>query len=199
VAGSLAGGRAAPRFSTLRGYASHIRLYLEPCLGQILLADLRTAHVQAMFTTIARQRAAQGRPVAAATLARIKATLRAALNAAIRAGYLTDNAAWCTELPSGRRPRPVVWTAARVREWERTGIRPPVAVWLPAQTAWFLNSIRGDRLYAAYHLIALRGLRRGEAAGLRWCDVDLDDATAMICQQLQQYSGRACLVFCVRE
>jgi hypothetical protein len=71
-------GRAAPKFSTVRGYASHIRLYLEPCLNQILLADLRTAHVQAMFTTIARQRAAQGRPVAAAILARIKATLPAA-------------------------------------------------------------------------------------------------------------------------
>jgi integrase len=123
----------------------------------------------------------QGNPVTAATLARIKATLRAALNAAIRAGYLTDNPA-C-------RPRPVVWTAARVREWERTGIRPPVAVWMPAQTAWFLNSIQHARLYAAYHLIALRGLRRGEAAGLRWCDVDLDGATAVICQQLQQYGG----------
>jgi integrase len=60
---------------------------------------------------------------------------------------------------------------------------------MPAQTAWFLNSIQGDRLYAAYHLIALRGLRRGEAAGLRWCDVDLDGATAVISQQLQQYGG----------
>jgi hypothetical protein len=156
--------RTAPRFSTLRGYASHIRLYLGPCLGQILLADLRTTHVQAMLTAVARQRAAQGNPVTAATLARIKATLRAALNAAIRAGYLTDNPACRTELPPARRPRPVVWTAARVREWERTGIRPPVAVWMPAQTAWFLNSIQGDRLYAAYHLIALRGLRRGRAA-----------------------------------
>ncbi len=69
--------------------------------------------------------------------------------------------------------------------------RDPAAgrVWLPAQTARFLNSIHNDRLYAAYHLIALRGLRRGEAAGLRWCDVDLDGATAMICRQLQQYSG----------
>ena len=49
---------------------------------------------------------------------------------------------------------------------------------------------RGHRLYAAYHLIALRGLRRGEAAGLRWCDVDLDGKTAVISQQLQQYDGR---------
>ena len=44
--------------------------------------------------------------------------------------------------------------------------------------------------YAAYHLIALRGLRRGEAAGLRWCDVDLDGKAAVISQQLQQYDGK---------
>ncbi len=39
--------------------------------------------------------------------------------------------------------------------------------------------------------IPLRGLRRGEAAGLRWCDVDLDSKTAVISQQLQQYDERA--------
>jgi integrase len=38
------------------------------------------------------------------------------------------------------------------------------------------------RLYAVFHLIALRGLRRGEAAGLRWCDVDLEGSAAMISQ-----------------
>jgi integrase len=65
-----------------------------------------------------------------------------------------------------------------------------VAVWTARQTAQFLASIDGHRLYAAYHLIALRGLRRGEAAGLRWCDVDLDDRAAVISQQLQQYDGR---------
>jgi integrase len=86
-----------------------------------------------------------------------------------------------------------VWTAARVEEWQRTGVRPPVAVWTPAQTAAFLNSVRGDRLYAACHLIALRGLRRGEACGLRWCDVDLEAATALISWQLQQYGGHITL------
>jgi integrase len=188
------GERTGPRASTIRGYAAHVRLYLKPCLGHILLADLTAAHVQAMFTVIARQHEAEGRPVTAATLARVKATLRAALNAAIRAGLIGVNAASLAEMPAPRRPHPVVWTAARVAEWQRTGIRPPVAVWTPAQTARFLNVIRGHRLYAAYHLIALRGLRRGEAAGLRWCDIDLDSATAIITCQLQQYDGR--LVLC---
>lgn len=113
--------RAAPRTSTLRGYAAHVRLYLAPCLGQILLADLAPAHVQAMFTAISRQHEAMGRPVTTATLVRVKATLRAALNAAIRAGHITTNAAARTELPAARRPRAVVWTADRIREWQRTG------------------------------------------------------------------------------
>jgi integrase len=69
-----------------------------------------------------------------------------------------------------------------------------VAVWTAAQTAQFLYAVAGHRLYAVYHLIALRGLRRGEAAGLRWCDVDLDGKTAVISQQLQQYDGH--LVVC---
>jgi integrase len=63
-------------------------------------------------------------------------------------------------------------------------------VWTAQQTAQFLRSIEDHRLYAAYHLIALRGLRRGEAAGLRWCDIGLDGKTAVISQQLQQYDGR---------
>jgi integrase len=182
-----------PRPSTLRGYAAHVRLYLVPYLGQILLADLSAAHVQAMFTAIARQHAAAGTPIAPATLARVKATLRAALNAAIRAGRITVNPASRAELPPARRPRAVVWTGARVEQWQRTGIRPAVAVWTPAQTAAFLNAIRGHRLDAAYHLIALRGLRRGEACGLRWCDIDLDAATAVISWQLQQYGGHITL------
>jgi integrase len=185
--------REGPRPSTLRGYAAHVRLYLVPYLGRILLADLSAAHVQAMFAAIARQHAATGTSITPATLARVKATLRAALNAAIRAGHITVNPASRAELPRARRPRAVVWTSARIEQWQRTGIRPVVAVWTPAQTAAFLNAIRGHRLYAAYHLIALRGLRRGEACGLRWCDIDLDAATAVISWQLQQHGGHITL------
>ena len=150
-----------------------------------------------MFTAITRQHEAMSRPVTTATLVRVKATLRTALNAAIHAGLITTNAASRAELPPARRPKAVVWTAERITEWRRTGIRPPVAVWTPAQTAAFLNAIQGHRLYAAYHLIALRGLRRGEAAGLRWCDIDLDTGTgtgtAIISWQLQQYDGHVAL------
>ena len=182
--------RTATAPSTVRGYAAHVRLYLAPYLGEVLLAELSVAQVQAMFAAIIRQHQALGTPVSAATLTRIRATLRAALNAAIRRGLLTENPASRAELPRARRPRALVWTPERVEQWRRTGERPPVAVWTASQTAQFLHGIEDHRLYAAYHLIALRGLRRGEAAGLRWRDIDLDGKTAMISQELQQYNGR---------
>jgi integrase len=177
--------RTSPATSTMRGYTAHVRLYLAPCLGQVLLSVLSVAHVQAMFTAIIRQHQALGAAVTAATMNRIRATL----NAAVRRGLIADNSASRAELPRARRPRAVVWTPARVEHWRRTGEHPTVAVWTAAQTAEFLRASEDDRLYAAYHLIALRGLRRGEAAGLRWCDVDLDGKTAVISQQLRRYDG----------
>jgi integrase len=63
-------------------------------------------------------------------------------------------------------------------------------VWTAAQTAEFLRQVRGHRLYALFHLVALRGLRRGEAAGLRWSDLDLDAGTLTVSEQLQQIGGR---------
>jgi integrase len=62
----------------------------------------------------------------------------------------------------------------------------PVAVWTPAQLAEFLSSVAGHPIFAACHLIAMRGLRRGEACGLTWDDLDLDEGVAYISRQLQQ-------------
>ena len=51
---------------------------------------------------------------------------------------------------------------------------PAVTSWSPEQARQFLSYARGDRLEAIWALALLRGLRRGELAGLRWSDVDLD-------------------------
>ncbi|URM96419.1 site-specific integrase [Actinomadura madurae] len=61
-----------------------------------------------------------------------------------------------------------------------------VMVWTPALTNKFLRRARGHRLYAQYHLIAFRGLRRGESCGLCWTDVDLANGTAAIRWQIIQ-------------
>jgi integrase len=116
--------------------------------------------------------------------------VRAAFNAAVRAGLVTVNPARGVELPPARPVRAVVWTDERVAAWRRDGVRPVVAVWTAAQTTAFLRFAREDRWYAVFHLIALRGLRRGEACGLRWEDVDLDAGCLSVVRQVQRRGGR---------
>lgn len=110
-----------------------------------------------------------------ATRQAIRRTLRAALNAAIAQQLITFNPAAHVELESGRRPKPLLWTEERVQRWRETGVLPgPVMVWTPQQFGAFLDAAEGDRLYAVFHLMGSRGLRRGEAVGQDWADVDLD-------------------------
>jgi integrase len=70
-----------------------------------------------------------------------------------------------------------------------------VAVWTASQAAEFLRFACSDRWYALFHLVVLRGLRRGEVCGLRWEDLDLGRGTLAVVRQVQRRGGR--LVECV--
>ncbi|MGH3973817.1 MAG: tyrosine-type recombinase/integrase [Pseudonocardiaceae bacterium] len=145
--------------------------------------------MQTTFAILARTPTRYGRARAASTLHCIRATLRVALNAAMRRGLIEANPARYLELPPASRPKVVVWTPARVAHWRATGEHPTVAVWTVHQTAQFLHHIRQHRLYPLFRLITLVGLRRGEACALRWCDVDLHHRALLVCRQLQQHGG----------
>jgi hypothetical protein len=121
--------RVSLRASTARSYAAHMRGYLVPYLGGIPLAALTPGDVQAMFTAVIRDETVLGRPVSAATLHRIHATLRAALNGAVRAGLIGVNPGRFPELPRAVRPRAQVWTPALTERWQTEGWRPAVGVW----------------------------------------------------------------------
>jgi integrase len=172
--------RARLRDSTRRMYQSHIRLYFRRLLDGVLLRELHIGRVQDAFQRLFDE------GMTAATARRLFSTLRSALNAAVRERLIRDNPVRYLKLPKGRRPFAVVWTKRRVQEWQRTGERPVVAVWMPAQLGEFLSSVTGHPMFAAYHLIAMRGLRRGEACGLTWDDLDLDEGIAYVSRQLQQ-------------
>jgi integrase len=134
----------------------------------------------AFFAAVTQGTNRFGQPHTPTTLAHIRTTLRAALNSATRAGLIQDNPARQVELPSRRRAHALVWTPGRVADWHTTGVRPTIAVWTAAQLATFPDSVRQNRLYALWRLAALRGLRRGELAGLRWADLDLNHRQLVI-------------------
>ena len=173
TAGGSAAGRKV-RSSTALAYRSHVDLYLIPHLGAVRLASLRPEHVSRAYDAIVanphRPRVDSGE-MSAATLRRIHATLRSALNAALRAQRIPRNPAQFVELSAVRRPR--------VHPWEA------------AELGHFLDHAATHRLGALFEVMALTGLRRGEALGLRWGDVDLARAVVLVRQQLVQV-GRRC-------
>jgi integrase len=128
-----------------------------------------------------------GRPCHAASRSRIRATLRSALSAACSQQLITINVAALAEIPSGRTPKALVWTPERVACWQATGEKPsPVMVWTPEQTQVFLERAVRHELRAAYFVLTYTALRRGEAVGLRWQDVDLPARMLTVSQQVVQ-------------
>jgi integrase len=60
----------------------------------------------------------------------------------------------------------------------------PMRIWTPGELRRFLelSASTSDRYLAAWHLLSSTGLRRGEALGLRWTDVDLETGQASVRQ-----------------
>ncbi|GIF49327.1 hypothetical protein Afe04nite_38660 [Asanoa ferruginea] len=191
--------------TTRHSYAQHIRLYLGPHLGHLLLRELTCAHIQAMYAAIGaqsneiaaarnsddpdiRQSVRGRRPLSAATLHKLHSTLHKALSDAVRKHHLIPhNPAAAVELPDTRRPRARVWRDRDVAEWKRTGRRPsPVMVWTPPLAGAFLDHIETacPTLYPMFLLMLHRGLRRGEACGLLDRDVDLGHLQIVITQTI---------------
>lgn len=128
------------------------------------------------------------RIVGGASQQRIRGCLRKAMNDAIAQQVTTFNAASHITIHA-KRHKPIIWTAERVKEWQRTGLRPgPVMVWTPQQAGVFLDYVaEHDRDFEAlWHIAAYRGPRRGELAGLGWTEVDLAVGTIEISTQLTE-------------
>ncbi len=200
-------GKLALKTSTRISYDHHIALYLKPGLGHVRLADLRDTDFEELYAAMrqigrqtgkpspmlarllrARTNTEQARrPLTPNRVRSVHATVRSALNAAVKRPKIAHNPALYVELERVHTPRALVWTDERVTEWRRTGRRPsPVMVWTPVQTGALLDAVADDRLYALWHLFALRGLRRSEAVWLSWVDVDLYAATATVRAGSQQ-------------
>lgn len=63
-------------------------------------------------------------------------------------------------------------------------VTPEMSVWSVEDVRRFLTAVADDRLYALWLLLVVTGMRRGEALGLRWKDVDLDAGRVAIRQTL---------------
>lgn len=177
------------RPSTHRSYQSRLDNYLLPYLRNIPLAGVGAAELRSMFAAIKPTRR---RPRPADVDGHHgqhppDITDRAERGDQGRAHRAQPGEAGRAALTAATAS--LVWTPPREAAWRETGTRPAVAVWTPQHTATFLGAIRDEPLYPYYHLLALCGLRRGEAAGLCWSDVDFDATTLTVARQLQELPG----------
>lgn len=160
--------KANLRASTRKSYRQHIDLYIGPQIGAHRLSVLRGAHIERMMRDLREGEAGLG----VATSRRVFATLRGALNKAVRQGVLATNPCANVELES---------------EVEH---RRPSMVWQPAQARAFLKHVAADRLFAMYQVVITCGLRRGEVIAVRWEDVDLEAGLMLIHRSTVQIGGK---------
>jgi integrase len=154
-------GEAKP--TTLRSYRAHVENVIVPAIGHVPIERLRAEHVEQLLADAAAGRG----PV---TVRRIHATLRSALSYGVKTRRLPFNVASNVTPPNG--------------------VRPEVQPWSAAELAAFLRHVETDRLGPLFEVIAACGLRRGEALGLRWSDLDLTNRTARIRQTVVDVGGR---------
>jgi integrase len=175
---------------TASTYETLVRLYIAPGLGAKGLAKLQTRDIQEWINRVRRacQCCAQGKDASRPAAKRrccavgqccgqvlaprsvhdLRTVLRAALGQAVSEELIPKNPATLVKVPSARSRKSQAWSSDEARA--------------------FLESARDDRdpLYAAYVLVLVLGLRKGEVLGLTWRDIDLDAAELTVGLQLQR-------------
>lgn len=156
--------------STLVGYRKIIRNHIVPQLGNVpvdkITATRLAAHYRALLATGRRDKGHEGEPLSANTVHKVHVVIGAILDAAMDDGYVTSNQA--------RRSRVVKPpTSKRIR-----AEAPEVETWTAAQLSAFLEwdrDVYRDDLHVLWLVLAMTGMRRGEALALKWSDVNLDE------------------------
>ncbi len=154
--------RPSVKPTTYVRHENTVRLHLIPNIGHHKLQDLTPQHVRKLLLDLQKTQAAS-------TVTRIRAVLNTALQQAVRDGILQRNVASLVDRP-------------RVSRTVKPG--------LPIEDAHaLLRAVQGTRYEVLICVTLCFGLRRGEALGLRWKDVDLDKGVLHVTGQVVRLPG----------
>lgn len=156
------------RPSTVYVYGRYWRLHILPVLGRVKLKDITVLMLDDFYKgMLERSHQVPGREhkkLSPHTVAHAHTQISQALGAAVKWGLLATNVAL-----SASPPRKRVW-AKSVQAWNETEVT--------TYLGWLRE--RDDRMFALWFLLATTGMRRGEALGLQWQDIDWEDRTITI-------------------
>ncbi|HXU98088.1 MAG TPA: tyrosine-type recombinase/integrase [Jiangellaceae bacterium] len=142
--------------ATLYNYRRYVDRELVPTIGGVRLSKLTASHLDRVYSSLRR------RGLAPATIRQIHAIVRAALNQAVRWGLVSRNVASLASAPS--QPQ---------REQQPPCVAEVVALMDAAEAL--------EPMFGLYvRVVAATGMRRSEACGLRWSDIDLEDGRLVV-------------------
>lgn len=155
------------RPNTFVSYSAHLSNHVVAHLGDMHLDDIDGPVLNALYAELMRngRRRGAGSALSPTTVRRVHATLRRAFKDAVRWGLLDKNPVLSCDPP---------------RLAHNTAMR----TWTLEQLREFLNFTRHEGLHELWTLLATTGMRRGEALGLKWENVDLDARVIAIRQTL---------------
>ncbi len=159
---------------TVRRYRDLIRLHIAGVIGDLKLAKLTPADLQALYATLlatpaSRRRRGEAkdappRPLSPTTVRYVHAVVHHALDDAVRWALIARNPADAVEPPRRGLGELTVWTADEVGR--------------------FLRAAEGDDLEALWRLALTTGMRRGELLGLKWSDIDWEAGALSVQRRL---------------
>ena len=143
--------------STLEQHCRHVAVITRD-IGTILLSNLSPLHVRQMMDKWEKRGMGRRQQQIGRNV------LSAALRDALKMEFIHRNVARLVDPPK------------YVKTERRT--------WTPTEARHYLNSIREHRLYGLFLIFFQYGLRRGEATGLRWKDIDFEQNLVRVRQQV---------------
>ncbi|MGH3914798.1 MAG: tyrosine-type recombinase/integrase [Pseudonocardiaceae bacterium] len=147
----------APPVITENAYIAYevaARVHLIPGIGAHKLDKVEPEHLERLYRKMTKAGAKPGR------VHQVHRTIRAALNEAMRRKHITEN--------------PVL--LARAPKVEEEEVEP----YTVAQVKSLLETAQQRRNSARWAIALALGLRQGEALGLQWSDIDLDEGTLLV-------------------
>ena len=152
------------RLTTYYSYKEIVDYHLNPDLGHFQLAKLTPQEVQSLLN----RKLESG--LAPRMVQYIRAVLRIALGKALKWGLVPQNVARLVDTP-------------RVPKYEPHFLDPE-------QSRRLLVVVQQHRLASLYTVVLALGLRKGEALGLRWEDVDFEKQQIIVRMNLQFIKGQ---------
>ena len=163
------------RPTTFASYTMLAREHIIPRLGSLQLQNLSAAAINALYADLLEEGRVCGQGgLSTSSVRRVHAVLHRACRDAVRWGGLTVNPVDAADPPK--------------QSAEHTDRLP---VWSSEQLAGFLESVADNRLFALWRLLAMTGMRRGEALGLQWSCLDMENSTLTICRAWVPVNGVA--------